>query len=96
MSTEAKHEARTITVEVSGYEQPFAFAITREDYARLRGEERKSAGMGAHNLLTRTCTSHPDGALARLLEEDWTLEDLLIGMVADALGLLREARVKKS
>lgn len=87
---------KQIEVEVEGYDAPFCFCVSQSDYAQLRREERKHEGMGAHNLLVRTCTSHPNRGLEAVMEEDWTLSDLLIGQVAETLGLLRAARVKKS
>ncbi|MDH5751563.1 MAG: hypothetical protein OEZ59_04005 [Deltaproteobacteria bacterium] len=85
---------KTITVEVDGYQDPFLFEVTREDYQRMKKEEMKSTGMGSHNLVAKCCKK-PE-KIASLLDDDWSLEDLLAGKIMEELGLAREARVKKS
>ena len=86
-------------IQVDPYEEPFIFAVSLRAYERLQRAEKKNYNVICYNFLRETCEdfgSRLEPLLDQKSEEfDMTLQATLLAEVAHAIGLDREATVKK-
>lgn len=88
----------TIEIEVAGYGEPFRFAVKLGEFQRLQRAGKKEMAAALANFIRASSLEWE--RLGPLLDEasaefDISLQALLANALMEALGLDREATVKK-
>lgn len=88
-----------IEVSVEGYDKPFVFVVTPLAFKKLMKADKKHLYAASNNFLKDSSLDW-DNRLKHLLDEsspnyDITLDTVLGNHVLEAVGLMREATVKK-